>query len=508
MPCEKRISASINQPTISRQSIAIDIRTIRPFFIIIAVLFSLTTIGIANAATLYVPENYQTISSAINAASPGDSIVVHPGIYNENIVINKKLSLIGEGLPAIDAKKEGEVITITADTVALKGFKVITKFQDYALLLVKSNNNVIENNTFFNTSLGIILFKSINVSITNNRITDIRQNKRIVIGDGILLQDSSAKITNNFFKDNLVSIHLNNSVGNEISNNNIKASEAGILFHNSSGNKILYNEFVGCGISVEIGPMIKTDNVNVVDGNTVNLKPLVYLENKRDMVITGAGQVILVNSQGITITNNDISRSTVGIQLWNSSDNTIKDNKLVKNNRGGISLSYSPNNDILNNTVIEHDDGIHLAYSQNNKIFNNTVSNQRLFGLSLLSSTNNVISRNVIQDNRIGMTLRDSSNNLIYLNDFVNNSPVFSSNSQNSWKSINPITYVYNLKTFTSKMGNYWSDQSFPDTDNNGIGDVAYKIRVAPNNWDYYPRIRSLDYYSFSIPSKDSYPTR
>jgi len=41
--------------------------------------------------------DYPTISEAIAAAKPGDRIVVHPGTYNEGLIIDKPLEIVGEG---------------------------------------------------------------------------------------------------------------------------------------------------------------------------------------------------------------------------------------------------------------------------------------------------------------------------------------------------------------------------------------------------------------------------
>src|SRR3970282_144967 len=52
----------------------------------------------SNAASLItVPTDYPTIQSAIDAASPGDTIKVLPGIYTEQIIITKDLKIIGSG---------------------------------------------------------------------------------------------------------------------------------------------------------------------------------------------------------------------------------------------------------------------------------------------------------------------------------------------------------------------------------------------------------------------------
>ncbi len=38
----------------------------------------------SSSATIYVPDNYPTIQAAVNATTPGDTIIVRDGIYNYN----------------------------------------------------------------------------------------------------------------------------------------------------------------------------------------------------------------------------------------------------------------------------------------------------------------------------------------------------------------------------------------------------------------------------------------
>lgn len=62
----------------------------------------------ASAANIYVgaKRSQRTISSAINAAQPGDTIFVDSGIYREkNLIINKSIVLIGIGSPVLDGEK-------------------------------------------------------------------------------------------------------------------------------------------------------------------------------------------------------------------------------------------------------------------------------------------------------------------------------------------------------------------------------------------------------------------
>ena len=54
-------------------------------------------VGAAAASTLLVPSQYPTIQAAVNAASPGDTILVGPGVYFEQVSIGKSVTIVGSG---------------------------------------------------------------------------------------------------------------------------------------------------------------------------------------------------------------------------------------------------------------------------------------------------------------------------------------------------------------------------------------------------------------------------
>ena len=108
---------------------------------------------------------------------------------------------------------------------------------------------------------------------------------------------------------------------------------------------------------------------NKVTNNTVNGKPLVYLDNVNDYVVEDAGQVIAVNSNNITIENLNLSYATVGVEFWNT-DNSKIINNTASNNRYGIYLKYSSNNIIYLNNFINNRDQVKSYRSTN--IWNST----------------------------------------------------------------------------------------------------------------------------------------
>ena len=83
----------------------------------------------------------RSIRSAVNMARPGDTIFVGKGIYRSgNLIINKPLSLIGEGQPVLDGEQVHEIMTIRSNRVSVSGFTFIragkSSYNDIAALRI------------------------------------------------------------------------------------------------------------------------------------------------------------------------------------------------------------------------------------------------------------------------------------------------------------------------------------------------------------------------------------
>jgi pectin methylesterase-like acyl-CoA thioesterase len=59
---------------------------------------------------IMVPGNYSTIQAAIDAAGSGDIIQVAPGVYSENVTINKPVSLVAKSFDPIDPVRNSTII--------------------------------------------------------------------------------------------------------------------------------------------------------------------------------------------------------------------------------------------------------------------------------------------------------------------------------------------------------------------------------------------------------------
>ncbi|MBW2596917.1 MAG: hypothetical protein JRC93_13310 [Deltaproteobacteria bacterium] len=141
--------------------------------ILTTIFLILTLCGTASAGQLYVNEtgwwhvggdfnsSDTPIQFAINNATADDSIYVYNGSYNENVDVNKSLTLEGEGANVVNvtaASSDDHVFNVMANNVTINGFNVSgATGDDRAGMYVTANNCNISNNIATNNYRGIFL---------------------------------------------------------------------------------------------------------------------------------------------------------------------------------------------------------------------------------------------------------------------------------------------------------------------------------------------------------------
>lgn len=247
-------------------------------------------------------EGYSSIQQAINNASDGDTILVRSGVYYENIVVNKSVSIIGEDrvntviegggeLTAVVMKVENAVLRNLTIQHGLVGVMLDQHTEGNQLIdnAIISNsyygiygdrcgrNTIANNNISFNGWHGIFLYACGPCIVENNSVISniaggifIRYSNNTLIqnnevsqnsGCGIyLLSDEDPERPSGLSKNNLVRYNrvLNNSCGikvchlgvdvslasNEIYGNHIAYNELGLNLSGSRGNIVYNNNFV------------------------------------------------------------------------------------------------------------------------------------------------------------------------------------------------------------------------------------------------------------------------
>ena len=255
-------------------------------------------IGVGSAATQSsVVGPGESIQKAVNAADPGDTIVVR-GVHREDVVIRKDgIELRGDdavieppakadspcskafGPEAIcvlgDVNvKTGEltgprVKDVSVSGFTFRGFEVEGKGDDTAYTIDVSgarNATIAENRAIGNVAGGIIAGgSSINTTVANN---DVIGNPKSNVG-GIQVDPTSrnTKVVNNVVRSNEDGIGVDEAINTTIAGNDVKADRADIAVANSTGTKILSNTTSGPGfVGIFVGGPAPA-NVKIVGNN-------------------------------------------------------------------------------------------------------------------------------------------------------------------------------------------------------------------------------------------------
>ena len=333
----------------------------------------ITETPLTDYGTYYVGQG-MIIQSAINAASPGDTIIVGPGTYNEAITVNKSLTIQSSGTAAntiIDASNAlypppyMYAVTITANDVTFQGFTV-------------------KYNWLYSMKLcGIKLDGASGCTVSDN------------VGD----------------VGNEAGIYLDNSDNNTISVNDFSnnAVDNGIYLYYSDGNEIVGNDVSsvinGWG-NPGIGIFVYYSDNNLIHGNTANSD--------------GKGIYIKLTSHGNKVYENEISGNSRGINLDNAYENEIYNNNAISGNSVGIMVENSPDNEIYGNLITGNSEkGIWLfwgfgTHTRGNNIYNNDITSNNDIGIRL-SGTNchdNPIHYNNISGN-INYGINNTTGNMV-----------------------------------------------------------------------------------------------
>ena len=169
-------------------------------------------------------DHFATIQNGINAVANNGTVHVEDGFYQENIVVNKSILLLGhdKNLVMLYAKTHYHVVTITADNVCIGGFTIAYSGGYRAGILIDHSDYVtVMNNIIRNNAWGIAVEFSQNCLIQSNMISN---NVEI----GVLLEYSPLNTIydNTVMLNGLSGIHLvQDSNNNRIYRNNLIDNE-------------------------------------------------------------------------------------------------------------------------------------------------------------------------------------------------------------------------------------------------------------------------------------------
>jgi parallel beta-helix repeat protein len=269
-----------------------------------------------------VPSNFPTIQDAIDNASDGDTIFVFNGIYRENVVVNKSVSLLGESGSGtiIDGNNGTEpVVWIKADNVSISEFCLQNATGGGEGILVQDSFNVtIVNDLVHSTTFGIIVQGCSNATVSDNNLTDNYEH-------GLELDwSSNVDVVGNFISGNQdEGIYVYSCQNCCVERNTVSGNHwSGILIQSGSNNVVSHNTVTNNG---------PVGGVWLFDGTTGNVVTSnIILNNGRGIYIGFWTDYYPSPYQNLVIRNN-ITGNNVGIEAQYAAENAIYHNKIVGN---------------------------------------------------------------------------------------------------------------------------------------------------------------------------------
>ena len=283
-----------------------------------------------------------SIMSAINLSSFGDTIYVANGVYEEQVVMIPGISLIGAGMDScvIDTRDFQQSSLFSAvkvkDASLFKGFRVIvSNGTDSQGILSDSANAIIESNRIENTHIGISVRFS-NSTIMNNMLQNIVY--------GIDITNSESLISNNQLVDVIDGIST--------------------IAYTYDYYPVIEDNIISC---IMHGVFIQFGSRPTIRGNAI------FLNGNAATGYHGGGSdtAWVYNNLIVSLINSNLTRGMV-----NTISTTIEYNNFLIGNFSSYGLYTEDHNIIKNNVIINSPRGIEKPPNSNPVIqYNNSWNN-------------------------------------------------------------------------------------------------------------------------------------
>jgi len=285
---------------------------------------------------------YATITVALAAAQPGDTIRLRDGTHAGPLVVRVPgITIVGSRAAVVDGRRRGTVITVAADSVTLGGFVVRSSGRsldrdDAAVKLDHCTGCTLRGLAVRDPLHGIYLLESHGVTLEGNDI----------LGAADLIESARGN-----------GIHLFNSTGNRLVRNRIRATRDGMYFSFAGDNLVADNGVTGTRYGLHY--MYSDDN-----------------RFERNVFARNAAGAAVMFSKRIMLRENTFARH-VGYRayglLLHTGEDVLAEGNRFEGNLTALFLDGSLRNTFRNNLIAGNGTGIDLLASAEQNTFTENV---------------------------------------------------------------------------------------------------------------------------------------
>ncbi|MFO7791376.1 MAG: NosD domain-containing protein [Candidatus Saliniplasma sp.] len=368
------------------------------------------------------------------------------------------------------------------------------------VILVNCTEVTVKDQILERASVGIISAFSKGNMITNNTVSEN------FIGIYSYLSNHDEIMSNSVFRNEDNGIRVFSSDNTFLFDNSVLNGSYAIAILNSERNTLKKNRMENTGILLD-GVELEYWNTHSIDtSNTINSAQVHYWKNETGGTVPeDAGQVILANSTGVSITGQNLSGLGDAVTMGFSQNNTLR-NVSISNNIWGVYLRESNDNLLKSIFSVNNTQGITMQHSNRNQISHSTFSNDT-YGILMAESRSNKIYMNDFSEIRRAIQLIfNSKQNIIYHNNFFESElePGRDGGYDNQWYSDYP------------DGGNYWLEYESDDiysgpgqneSGSDGIADTPYEGNGFVDQYPLMSPIKPMD-IKMRHPKNDTYVNR
>jgi nitrous oxidase accessory protein len=356
-----------------------------------------------------------SLQARLDAAAPGDTVVVDGGVHEGAFVIDKPLVLVGRNGAHLKGNEETHVVSVEANGVTIEGFRITDSGKqlssDHAGILVKGHRTTVRDNHLSDVLHGIYVKGKNRAVLVENRIEGPPTVTRQMTPDEARLHENcSVPPDGGTCTVPLVSaqrgngIHLWSAAHNTVTHNIVHHTRDGVYFSHTDHSYAAHNTIHDVRYGLHY--MYSDDN---------------------------------------TFEHNLFYDNASGSALMFSDDITVRHN-VFRNNRSqrgyGLLLQTMTDCHFIGNRMEQNGTGVYLENSTRNVFEENVVaSNYR--GIRFTgSSMENRFSRNVIRGN-------------------LHTAAVAGASETNEWT--------------IDGVGNFWGPRGLLDVNADGISELPYR---------------------------------
>jgi len=338
--------------------------------------------------------DYVTITEAIEAANPGDKILVRPGLYQEGLIIDKPLEIVGEGerdeIEVQAMETSALIFKTTNGRVANLTLHQIGGGESYGVDINQGRLKLEDCDISCQSAACIAIHDGAHPHLLRNKIHDGNKSGAYIFdnGQGIIIE-------NEILENAYAGISIETGGNPTLRKNQIHAGK-------SSGVRIYNN---GQGVLEDNDIFANTDaQVDIREGGNPTLRRNKIHDGKQ------SGVHVYKNGQGILEDNDIFGNAKYGVAIESGGNPTLRRNKIHDGENIGVDISWNglgvlEDNDIFGNAS----SGVWIYGDCNPILRGNRINKNGSKGVYITNSSG-TIEDNDLRDNAHGaLVISDDS---------------------------------------------------------------------------------------------------